>query len=396
MTERLYYTDSYLTSFDAAVHSCELVDGRSLVVLDRTAFYPSSGGQPFDTGRLGGHTVVDVIDNDAGEVVHVLSGTLKAGDTVHGDVDWARRLDHMQQHTGQHLLSAGFDRLIGVRTVSFHLGAEASTIDLAREVTAAEIDRAEAEANRVVWEDRTVAVRFVSAEEAAGLPLRKEPVRGGTLRLVEIADFDLSACGGTHVPRTGVVGLIAVAGVERFKGASRVTFVCGGRALRSHGALRDVVLGATRALSVTALDVKGAIERLQAEARDSAKLVRRMQDELAVFRAAKLRENAETIGPHRGVLRAEPDLDGGALKGLASAVVEGSGLVAVFTGRGTPVPVVVARSTDVSIDAAALLREIASELGGRGGGTAALAQGGLTATPDAIVASARRRLSQLS
>jgi alanyl-tRNA synthetase len=396
MTERLYYTNSHLAAFDAVVRSCDIVDGRPHVVLDRTAFYPSSGGQPFDTGHIGGQTIVDVIDDDAGDVVHVLSGPLDPGAAVHGEIDWARRLDHMQQHTGQHMLSAAFDRLIGVRTVSFHLGAEASTIDLAREVSAAEIDRAEAEANLVVWDDRPVDVRFVTAEEAAQLPLRKEPVRGGTLRLVEIADFDLSACGGTHVLRTGVVGVIAVAGVERFKGASRVTFVCGGRALRSHGTLRDVVLGATRALSVTAPEVKGAIDRLQSDMRDSSKLIRRLQDELAVFRAATIREDAETIGPHRVVLRTEPELDGGALKGLASAVVEGSGLVVVFTGRGSPVPVIVARSTDVSIDAAALLRELASELGGRGGGTASLAQGGLTATADAVVEAAKRRLSQLT
>ena len=394
MTERLYYTDSYLRSFDAAVRSCDIVDGRPHVVLDRTAFYPSSGGQPFDTGHLGGQTIVDVIDDDAGEVVHVLSGPLDPGAAVHGDIDWTRRLDHMQQHTGQHMLSAAFDRLIGVRTVSFHLGAEGATIDLAREVSAPEIERAEADANLVVWDDRPVGVRFVSAEEAAGLPLRKEPVRGGTLRLVEIPDFDLSACGGTHVSRTGVVGLIAVTGVERFKGASRVSFVCGGRALRSHAALRDVVLSATRSLSVTAPEIKGAIERLQSDARDTSKVIRRLQDELAVFRAARLREAAETIGPHRVVLRVEPELDGASLKGLASAVVEGSGLLVVFAGRGAPVPVVVARSTDVSIDAAALLREIASELGGRGGGTAALAQGGLTATAEAVVAAAKRNLSR--
>ena len=394
MTDRLYYTDSYLTSFDAVVRSYQVVDGKHQVVLDRSAFYPSSGGQPFDTGRLGPQPVIDVIDDDAGEVVHLLSGPLDVGTQVRGEVDWPRRLDHMQQHTGQHLLSAAFDRLVGVRTVSFHLGTDASTIDLAREVTPSELDRAESEANVVVWDDRPVTVRFVSSEEAARLPLRKEPVREGTLRLVEIPDFDLSACGGTHVPRTGVVGVVAVSGVERFKGGSRVSFVCGGRALRSHRQLRDVVLGATRTLSVTAPEVKGAIERMQLEARDTSKLVRRLQDELALFRAATLREDAETMGRYRVVLRSEPELDGGALKGLASAVVEGSGIVVVFTGGGTPMPVVVARSTDVSIDAAALLREIATELGGRGGGTATMAQGGLTATPDAVAAVVRRRLSQ--
>jgi alanyl-tRNA synthetase len=283
--------------------------------------------------------------------------------------------------------------LAGVRTVSFHLGTEASTIDLSREVSSAEIGGAESEANRVVWEDRPVSVRFVTAEQAADLPLRKETIRAGTLRLVEIPDFDLSACGGTHVARTGVVGMIAVAGVERFKGASRVSFVCGGRALGSHRTLRDVVLAATRGLSVTAPEVKGTIERLQSEARDATKLIRRLQDELAVFRGKKLREDAETIGPLRVVLRSEPELDGAGLKSLASAVVDGSGLVVVFTGRGTPVPVIVARSTDVSVDAAALLREMVSELGGRGGGTVAIAQGGLTASPEAVLDAARRRLT---
>ena len=394
MTERLYYTDSGLRVFDATVLATDVVDGRTHVVLDRTAFYPSSGGQPFDTGRLGGAAVVDVLDRDDGEIVHILSEPLAPGAAVRGEIDWPRRLDHMQQHTGQHMLSAAFDRLFAVRTESFHLGAEVSTIDLAREVSGSEVDRAEAEANRVVWEDRPVVVRFVSGEDASRLPLRKEPARSGTLRIVDVEDFDVSACGGTHVPRTGVVGMIAVSAVERVKGASRVSFVCGGRALRSHRALRDVVIGVTRALSVTPPEARGAIERLQGEARDTTRLVRRLQDELAVHRGAALGAEAEPIGGHRGVLRSEPELDGGALKGLASAVVSGSGLVAVLTGRGTPVPVVIARSADVALDAAAVLRDLVAELGGRGGGTAAMAQGGLTASAEAVLAAARTRLSQ--
>ena len=260
---------------------------------------------------------------------------LKPGDAVRGEIDWPRRLDHMQQHTGQHMLSAAFDRLFGVRTVSFHLGAEVSTIDLAREVTPGETEAAESEANRVVWDDRPVVVRFVNEEEASRLPLRKEPVRGGTLRLVEIPEFDLSACGGTHVSRTGVVGMIAIAATERFKGATRVTFVCGGRALRSHATLRDVVIGATRALSVTPGELRQAIERTLADARESGRTMKRLQEQVAVYRAAELRKEAETIGAYRGVLRAEPELDGAALKTLASGIVENSGLVAVLVGRAS-------------------------------------------------------------
>ena len=202
MTERLYYTDPYLTEFDGTVLRVERHDGRPAAVLDRSAFYPTSGGQPFDVGRLGDAAVVDVVDREDGVILHVVEREIATG-PVHGVVDWARRFEHMQQHTGQHVLSAAFDHLLGARTESFHLGSASSTIDLNRTVTSAEIERVEDEANHVVWEDRLVAIRFVDAEEAARLPLRKEPVRTGKLRIIEVQDFDVSACGGTHVARTG-------------------------------------------------------------------------------------------------------------------------------------------------------------------------------------------------
>jgi alanyl-tRNA synthetase len=217
--KRLYYEDSQLLSFDATVVACEVVNGATHVRLDETAFYPTSGGQPHDLGVLNHFGVTDVIDDEAtGEVVHVMAtaAPLVVGDTVHGEIDAARRRDHMQQHTGQHVLSAAFDRLFGVRTVSFHMGTASSTIDLAREVAPGEVDRAVAEANRVVWEDRELRIRYATDAEAAAMPLRKESHRSGLLRLVEVPDFDLSACGGTHVPRTGMIGVILVPGIERF------------------------------------------------------------------------------------------------------------------------------------------------------------------------------------
>jgi alanyl-tRNA synthetase len=300
----------------------------------------------------------------------------------------------MQQHTGQHILSAAFDRLFAVRTVSFHLGVGTSTIDLAREVTAAEIAQAEAEANRVVWDDRPVSVRFVSDEEAASLPLRKEPVRTGPLRLVEVTGFDLSACGGTHVPQTGMIGIIAVSSWERFKGGSRVGFVCGGRALASHAALRDVVSSATRALSVSPSELTTTIERLQSELKDLSRTVRKLQEEAAVTLSSQLRASAETIGPYRGVLRDVPGWDASLLKTLATAIVAERGFVAVLTGTGQPaagqpVPVVVARSADVDLDAGAWMKRATAELGGRGGGRAELAQGGLPVSAERVLAFAR-------
>jgi len=393
MTSRIYYTDALAREFDATVLTCAPAGDRFEVVLDATAFYPSSGGQPFDTGRLGVARVLDVLDADDGGVRHVVDVALAVGGTVHGLIDWPRRFDHMQQHTAQHVLSAAFDRAFDVRTVSFHLGAESSTIDLAREVTAAEIARAEAEANQVIWEDREVVVRFVSEEEAALLPLRKEPLRTGTLRLVDVTDFDLSACGGTHVPRTGMVGMIAVAGWERFKGASRVSFVAGGRALRSHGSLRDAVTAATRVLSVAPSELASGIERLQTELKEAGREVRRLREDVAVWRAGELRQQGETVGPYRGVLMAIPGWDATALRSLATAIVSEPGFVVVLTGDGQPVPVVVARSGDVDVDAGAWLKRATLELGGRGGGRPELAQGGLGAEAARILAFARQTLA---
>src|SRR5262245_22799424 len=225
MTERLYYDDPYEREFDATVvrvqpyATPEGAAARHAVYLDRTAFYPTTGGQPFDTGTLGASRLVDVIDDESGDVVHIVEGALpRVGETVHGAVDWPRRFDHMQQRKGQHVLSAAFVRLFGVKTISFHLGSDASTIDLAREMTPKEIAAAEDEANRVVWEDHPVTIRYASAEEAAAMPLRKEPKRSGTLRLIDVDGFDLSACGGTNVSRTGAIGAVAVAPWERVQG----------------------------------------------------------------------------------------------------------------------------------------------------------------------------------
>ena len=392
MTERLYYTDAMARAFDAVVTGVDA--GGTKVTLDRTAFYPTSGGQPFDTGMLGGARVVDVVD--AGdEVEHVLDAAapFAKGARVRGDIDWPRRVDHMQQHTGQHILSAAFDRALDVRTVSFHLGETVSTIDLQREVTPDEIARAETDANAVVFADRPVSIRFASEEEAARLPLRKEPVRTGRLRLVEIADCDLSACGGTHVPSAGMVGLIAITGWERFKGATRVSFACGERARRSHVRLRDTVAAAMRALSVGAAEVPAAVDRLLAEHRDAGRAIKRLQEEVAVARADRLRAEAKpTGGAYQRVLTAVTGWDAAALKTLAAAIVSEPGFVVVLVGDGQPAPVVVARSADVAFDAGAWLKQATAELGGRGGGRAELAQGGIQATGDAILTFASKTL----
>ena len=395
MTDRLYYLDSYCRQFDATVIRARDLDGRPAVTLDRTAFYPTSGGQPFDVGHLGVARVLETVDVDE-EIVHVLSVPLEPGAAVTGEIDWSRRFDHMQQHTGQHLLSAAFDRLFDNRTVGFHMGAEVSTIDLAREASSTDIEQAVDEANRVVWEDHAVSVRFVGQEEAATLPLRKESAREGTLRLVEIAGFDLSACGGTHVGRTGAVGMIAVLSGERLRGGSRVTFACGNRALAALRVYRDAVVGSVRTLSVLPADLPSAVERVQAESRDLRKQVRGLQDQVAVHEAARLAALAVQIGGVGLVVETVVGWDAGALKALATAVTGSRPACVVLLSPGPPISIVVACSAGISIDANAALKQLLSQFGGKGGGKREMAQGGgLTGSVEQIASAARAVLESM-
>ena len=393
MTERIYYTEPSCRTFEATVTRTGERDGRPLVTLDRTAFYPTSGGQPFDTGRLGSVDVVETID-EGDEIVHLVSAPVAPGTRLRGEIDWVRRFDHMQQHTGQHVLSAAFDRLFENRTTSFHMGAEVSTIDVAREATSGEIDRAVDEANHVVWDDREVSVRFVSVDEAARLTLRKEPIREGTLRLVEIRDFDLSACGGTHVSRTGAIGIIAVTQSERFRGGSRITFACGSRALRAFRGYRDAVAGAVRVLSVLPHELPSAVERAQLDAKDLRKTVSRLQGELAGHEASRLLEDAALVGDRRVVVQALEGWDAAGLKAIASSLVAQGGVVAVLVSAGNPIAVVVARSQDAALDSSKGLRMLLDRLGGRGGGRPELAQGaGLVGKIEDILTAAREAVS---
>ena len=403
MTERLYYSDSYLTEFDATVKRVLKHEGRAAVVLDRTAFYPTSGGQPFDTGRLGTARVVDVVDTEDGDILHVIEGVLELSPVtvsgreispVHGTIDWARRFEHMQQHTGQHVLSAAFERVAGARTESFHLGSSSSTIDLNRALTPADIERAEDEANRIIWENLPVDMRFASAEEAAALPLRKESMRTGTLRLIEVPGFDLSACGGTHVARTGAIGTAVVASSERFRGGTRVEFLCGVRAARGYQLLRDAVTASVRLVSVLPGELPAGIERLQAEMKETKRTVKDLQTRLATFEGLALADRAETVGPIRAVIAPVDGWDQNGLKLLTTAITARPGHVAALVSAASPFAAVVARAPDVTIDCALILKKLIERFGGKGGGRPDLAQGGgLQGNADEIVRLAREIIS---
>jgi alanyl-tRNA synthetase len=398
MTTRLYYTEQYCQSFDAAIVAVREHEGRPAAILDRTAFYPTSGGQPFDTGVLAAAgvqaRVLDVIDLDDGDIAHVLDRPLAAG-PVTGTIDWLRRFDHMQQHTGQHVLSAAFDRRFDARTESFHLGAESSTIDLGREMSDVQIDAAVEDANRIVWEDRPVAIRFVSAADAASLPLRKEPARSGPLRLIEVEDYDLSACGGTHVARSGGIGIIAVTGAEKFRGGTRVHFLCGGRVLSRFGQWRDAMAATMKHLSVAPAELAAGIEKLQGENKALQRSLRDAQASLAGFEARALVGRGLRAGDRVVVVEALEGWDAQGLKAMAAAATaEPDVVVALFT-TSQPALVVVARSANVAADAGAILKALVAKFGGRGGGKPDLAQGGgLSGRPADLVDAARELLQQ--
>jgi alanyl-tRNA synthetase len=393
-TSRIYYDAPLAQVFDATVVRVETRGPHTGVWLDRTAFYPTSGGQPFDTGTLAGATVVGVEEDDDGDVVHLVAGTLpQVGAPAYGVIDWQRRFDHMQQHTGQHLLSAVLEHAFDARTVSFHLGAETSTIDVDRELTAAQLAQAEREVNAVIWRDLPVSIRYVSADEARALPLRKESARTGTLRLIEIQGVDLSACGGTHVGATGAIGQVILAGWERFKGGQRIEFVCGGRALLRAQQIRDACAASTRLLSVSAEQLPATIERLQSDLKDQRKAIAGLQAALAQYEAGAMADAAEALGGTRAVLQ-RIDGDAPRLKELATAIAARPGLVVVLVSSSTPALAIAARSADASVSCQALVAALIERFDGRGGGKADLAQcGALQASADEILAFVRARLS---
>jgi alanyl-tRNA synthetase len=394
-TERLYYAPDPPRRFEAVVQRVESRGDRTAVWLDRTAFYPTSGGQPHDLGTLNGIAVLEVADDEDGGVVHVLASSgISTGQTVRGEIDWDRRIDHMQQHTGQHLLSAVLERAFSAKTVSFHLGSEASTIDVDRELTPQQIAAGELAANRAIWEDRSVSIRYVSEEEARQLPLRKEPVRTGTLRLIEIDGIDLSACGGTHVQRTGEIGQIAVSSWERFKGGQRIEFLCGGRALARFQQLRDASAAAVRLLSVLPSELPEAIARLQADAKEQGRAFALLQQELATHEAARLTEAAEPLpgGSGRMLLRIVSG-DALRLKTLAAAIAR-EAIVTVLVSDSTPVLAVAARGPALDVSCQSIVAALTRQFGGRGGGKPDFAQcGGLQGTPEAILDAARAAIA---
>jgi alanyl-tRNA synthetase len=387
MSERLYYDDSYLREFHARVlHRSD--DGQTLY-LDRTAFYPTSGGQPHDVGSIAGAAVVDVIDEEE-RIAHRTVSPVAAAE-VDCRVDWARRFDHMQQHSGQHLLSAVFIEQFGIETCSFHLGEEISTLDLeAPAIGMEKVIAAERRANEAVWENRPIVVTYEDAVSAADL--RKPTGRAGTLRIVSIQGLDRIACGGTHVRLTGEIGTIVIRRLEKIRNTMRVEFLCGGRAVKRVRADYDLLTRTAQAFS-TSLDETPQVASAQLEAvRESERMRRKLETELARYQGRELYE--ATVPDAHGVRRIVRRLPKGSMEELRALAQSFTAQPkAVFIGAvEQPAAVLFAVSADAGVDAGKTLQPIVNQAGGRGGGSARMGQGSVPAvdTLDAVVQALNR------
>jgi alanyl-tRNA synthetase len=376
VTERLYYSDSHLIEFEArVVDVTERVSGWTAVVLNRTAFYPTGGGQPGDTGTLDGMRVVECIDDGDRGVLHIVQGITPARDAiVRGRVDWPRRLDHIQQHTGQHILSQAFVTLFNAPTRGFRVLDTACEIDVELQApTTEKIERAVELANNVIWEDRAITIRNVTSAEASELSLRKEPSREGELRLIEIDGFDLTPCGGTHAYRTGEVGMIAVRSWERAKGLTRIDFVAGTRALADYRKANRSAREVAALFSAARDDIAQLSSHLLEENKELHRRIRVLEEIAAEVEAQKL-----LAGASSGVVtRVFEGRDAESLKKLAQALIANPGTIALLGSRDKDTArLVFARSSDAPGDMNLLMREACAMLDGRGGGKPDLAQGG--------------------
>ena len=401
MTVRLYRDDSFRWRFTAHVREQLTIGEHPAIVLDQTAFYPTAGGQPNDLGSLNGVSVIDVIEREDGEIVHVLSATLGEGHTglaieVEGVIDGARRVDHMQQHSGQHVLSQAFVTTGNLDTIAVHIGAGDCTLDLpVQRLTPDDVERSENEANRIVFENRALIVRELTDDAVAQLPLRKPPKVSGLIRIVEVEGFDWSACGGTHVQSSGQIGIIKVTRTEKRGATTRVYFRCGGRALADYRELGQMAASLGESFRMARAEILPAIERLRDDAKMARKELAEAQERLLEYEVQELLRQSGSV-----IARAFTGRDANTLKLMAKRLTSDTGSTAVSTPQSavsTPQSAVstsrtallasyadgrlqlcFAHSVGARTDVAALLRGALATLnspGAKGGGSPEFAQG---------------------
>lgn len=377
---RLYYDESYTRVFDARIVERLSENGRPAVILDRTYFYPTSGGQPNDIGAINDVPVVDVTTRkEDGAVVHVLAAEV-LDEAISCVIDWARRFDLMQHHTGQHILSQAFVQVAGANTVGFHLGGDSVTIDLDRAGIPDDVVGAvEALANDVVWGDRPVTARIIQPDDAEGVRIRKLPehLLTGGLRVIDIDGFDVTACGGTHVARTGEIGLIKILRIEKRGEKARVEFRCGGRALRDYREKNAIANQLAADLTCSLGEITQAVARLQDDFKAVQRAHKAANGLLLDYEAERLAAEAPERGGVRVVKQNFPDRDFADVRVLASRITQHPGMIALLSTTGERAQMVFARSADLPHDMNRLLKAALETIdGGRGGGQPQMAQGG--------------------
>lgn len=381
MTERLYYDDAYLIEFDATVLRCGVRDGVFDVLLDRSAFYPTSGGQPFDTGTLGDSRVIDVNVID-GEVWHTVDRPLEPGQSVRGKIDWPRRFDHMQQHAGDHMIAGALYRLMGGVTIGLHVGDEVSTIDVsmpggATRISNEDLLRIEADVNAHIQRDVPICCWFPGEEELSSLPLRKKPTVTEHVRVVAIGDDEMVACGGTHPSTAGQIGLVKILSATPARGKMRVAFLAGGRAVADYRRCFEAAHSAAELFSTRVEQLVGSVAALQERLHAAETELSRLRREHLMNRASAMLEDAEELPDGLRLVSGFVEADAACLRELVSKLIESPGIVALLgAANGEQAIYVFGRSADASADMGALLREAAKAVGGKGGGRPDFAQGG--------------------
>jgi alanyl-tRNA synthetase len=373
-TQRLFDDDPHLRELEAKVIEISALPEGQGVVLDRTLFYPEGGGQPSDKGTLNGIPVSSVFE-EGGEIVHVIDGKFNVADSVKGILDWERRFDHMQQHSGQHLLSQAFIRVLEAETLSFHLGSEDSTVDLDIAVFSEEgILEIEAEANRLIYENRSVLIHSMRADELDSVPLRKRPAMKGNVRIVEIEEYDWSLCCGTHVRRTGEIGLIKVLRPEKYKGGTRVHFACGSRALQDYQTKAALIKNLSRILTAGENDMVNLVGRWKEERKTSEKRIQALLEQSIEVEAEKLLREARPVGAIKMVSAVFRDRSPQEVQSLVRKLVQSANVIAIVCAVQEKATMFIARSSDMDLDVRLMLEVASKTMNGKGGGNSAWAQ----------------------
>ncbi|MFW5980043.1 MAG: alanyl-tRNA editing protein [Halanaerobiales bacterium] len=379
MTKKLYYTDSFLKKFTANIYSHYEENGEYHLRLDRTAFYPEGGGQPADKGYIG-KSRVNYVYEDGGELYHVVDSLPKKKNNLECQIDWERRFDLMQQHTGQHLLSAVLEKLYRGQTVGFHLGENRVTIDTDVGLTREALHHIETEVNDIIYQNKMVQVEYPDSQELDNMDLRKEPDVEGNIRIIKIEGTDISPCGGTHLKTTGQIGIISVVESENYKGGTRISFLCGRRALLDYRFKNDITAEIRDVLSVKNEDIIPEMTRVREELADKEKKIEYLNDELLDYKINDYRNKAEKIKDYRIITKILTEENYNNTKIMANKLTDQENNIIIFGQKDSDTArIILAKSENIDkMNMNKLIKEVMQELDGNGGGHEYFAQGGFS------------------